>query len=175
MLVAGPGANSNGAGGHATNRLPTTTDRAVGQRIRALRRAAGMTLSDLGEAVGVSGVQFQRYETGASRVAASRLLAICDALDVPVLAKSVGSGIAASTAARLLDAGVIAIDVAGAGGTSWALVEGRRADDPVRERIAAAFGDWLYFARGPYSAKAIEIRTAVPGFPPHPGWHSPWV
>jgi hypothetical protein len=40
---------------------------------------------------------------------------------------------------------------------------------------SAAFGDWLYFARGPYSAKAIEIRTAVPGFPPHPGWHSPWV
>jgi hypothetical protein len=40
---------------------------------------------------------------------------------------------------------------------------------------AAAFGDWLYFARGPYSAKAIEIRTAVPGFPPHPGWHNPWV
>jgi len=40
---------------------------------------------------------------------------------------------------------------------------------------SAAFGDWLYFMRGPYSAKAIEIRTAVPGFPPHPGWHNPWV
>lgn len=40
---------------------------------------------------------------------------------------------------------------------------------------AASFGDWLYFARGPYSAKAIEIRTSAPGFPPHPGWHSPWV
>ena len=40
---------------------------------------------------------------------------------------------------------------------------------------AAAFGDWLYFARGPYSAKAIEIRTSSPGFPPHPGWHDPWV
>ena len=40
---------------------------------------------------------------------------------------------------------------------------------------SAAFGDWLYFARGPYSAKAIEIRTSVPGFPPHPGWHDPWV
>ena len=37
------------------------------------------------------------------------------------------------------------------------------------------FGDWLYFARGPYSAKAIEINTSVPGFPPHPGWHNPWV
>ena len=41
---------------------------------------------------------------------------------------------------------------------------------------AAAFGDWLYFMRGPYSAKAIEIRTASAGAgPPHPGWHNPWV
>ncbi len=40
---------------------------------------------------------------------------------------------------------------------------------------AAAFGDWLDFARGPYSAKAIELRTAAPGWPPHPGWHNPWV
>ena len=40
---------------------------------------------------------------------------------------------------------------------------------------SVSFGDWLYFVRGPYSAKAIEIRTSVPGFPPHPGWHNPWV
>jgi hypothetical protein len=40
---------------------------------------------------------------------------------------------------------------------------------------SVAFGDWLYFARGPYSAKAIEMRTALPGYPPHPGWHDPWV
>jgi hypothetical protein len=40
---------------------------------------------------------------------------------------------------------------------------------------SGAFNDWLFFARGPYSAKAIEIRTAAPGFPPHPGWHNPWV
>ena len=40
---------------------------------------------------------------------------------------------------------------------------------------AAGFGDWLYFVRGPYSAKAIEARTSIPGFPPHPGWHNPWV
>lgn len=38
------------------------------------------------------------------------------------------------------------------------------------------FGDWLDFARGPYSAAAIEVRTARPGSgPPHPGWHNPWV
>ena len=41
---------------------------------------------------------------------------------------------------------------------------------------AAVFGDWLDFARGPYSAKAIELQTATPGAgPPHPGWHNPWV
>ena len=40
---------------------------------------------------------------------------------------------------------------------------------------AAGFGDWLYFMRGPYSAKAIEMRTAAPVYPPHPGWHNPWV
>ncbi|MFP5204394.1 MAG: hypothetical protein ACLGSH_03450 [Acidobacteriota bacterium] len=40
---------------------------------------------------------------------------------------------------------------------------------------ALAFGDWLDFARGPYSAQAIEIRTAHGSGPPHPGWHDPWV
>jgi hypothetical protein len=42
---------------------------------------------------------------------------------------------------------------------------------------SVSFGDWLYFARGPFSAKAIELRTAAtaPGWPPHPGWHNPWV
>ncbi len=41
---------------------------------------------------------------------------------------------------------------------------------------SVCFGDWLYFARGPYSAKAIELRTAAPGAGSlHPGWHDPWV
>jgi 4-amino-4-deoxy-L-arabinose transferase-like glycosyltransferase len=40
---------------------------------------------------------------------------------------------------------------------------------------ATAFHDWLYFVRGPYSAAAIEARTSIPGYPPHPGWHNPWV
>lgn len=40
----------------------------------------------------------------------------------------------------------------------------------------AAFGDWLEFSRGPYSAKAIELRTMSHGDgPPHPGWHNMWV
>jgi hypothetical protein len=37
---------------------------------------------------------------------------------------------------------------------------------------ARQYGDWLDFMRGPYSAKAIDIRTSPPGSPHYPGWHS---
>jgi hypothetical protein len=40
---------------------------------------------------------------------------------------------------------------------------------------ATVFGDWLDFTRGPYSALAIEQRTAQGSSSPHPGWHNPWV
>jgi transcriptional regulator with XRE-family HTH domain len=72
------------AGVRVNKRSPTATDHTVGLHIRALRRAAGLTLKDLGEAVGVSCVQLQRYETGASRIAASRLVAISEVLGVRV-------------------------------------------------------------------------------------------
>jgi len=41
---------------------------------------------------------------------------------------------------------------------------------------SVCFGDWLYFARGPFSARSIELRTAASAdWPLHPGWHGPWV
>lgn len=66
----------------ANKRAPAAADRAVGEQIRRLRRTAGMTLKNLGNAVGISSVQLQRYEVGTSRIAASRLLAIARALNV---------------------------------------------------------------------------------------------
>lgn len=87
-----------------------------------------------------------------------RIGALCRALDVPVIAKSVGSGISVRTAARLLDAGVAAIDVAGAGGTSWARVEGRRASDPSREALAESFAAWGY----PTAEATAAMRDAFP-------------
>jgi isopentenyl-diphosphate delta-isomerase len=90
-----------------------------------------------------------------------KIAALCAGLGVPVIAKSVGSGIAPSTAARLLACGVAAIDVAGAGGTSWALVEGKRADDPARDRIAQAFGAWGY----PTPGATAALRAAFPHTP----------
>jgi len=87
-----------------------------------------------------------------------RIAALCRTLGVPVIAKSVGSGISVSTAERLLDAGIGAIDVAGAGGTSWARVEGRRADDPEREALAETFASWGY----PTAEAVAALRNAFP-------------
>jgi len=64
---------------------------------------------------------------------------VADQLDVPVIAKEVGSGISATTATALRDAGIGIIDCAGAGGTSWALIEAARARDP---EIGDIYGDW---------------------------------
>ena len=63
-------------------------------------------------------------------------------LPVPVLVKEVGWGISEPVARLLVDVGVAAIDVAGAGGTSWSQVEMYRMDDPYSMQVAAAFRDW---------------------------------
>jgi transcriptional regulator with XRE-family HTH domain len=64
------------------NRAPTDNDVLVGARIKALRRDCGRTQKQLAASVGVTGAQFHRYESGATRVATSRLLAIAKALNV---------------------------------------------------------------------------------------------
>ncbi|MFK8181795.1 MAG: type 2 isopentenyl-diphosphate Delta-isomerase [Phormidesmis sp.] len=63
-------------------------------------------------------------------------------LPVPVIAKEVGNGISAVMARRLLNIGVAALDVAGAGGTSWARVESERAKDAKQRRLGNTFADW---------------------------------
>ena len=63
-------------------------------------------------------------------------------IDVPLIIKEVGAGISGRLARRLIEAGVAAVDVAGAGGTSWAAVEAARMDDPVARAVAEPFADW---------------------------------
>ncbi len=72
----------------------------------------------------------------------TKIETLCDRLPVPVIAKEVGNGISAAMAQRLIDIGIGAIDVAGAGGTSWARVESERAGDRHQQRLGATFANW---------------------------------
>ncbi|TAE53971.1 MAG: type 2 isopentenyl-diphosphate Delta-isomerase [Nostocales cyanobacterium] len=67
---------------------------------------------------------------------------LCDKLPVPVIAKEVGNGISGKMAQQLISVGIQAIDVAGAGGTSWALVESERAETLLQRRLGRTFADW---------------------------------
>lgn len=86
---------------------------------------------------------------------------LCQKLPVPVIAKEVGNGISARMAKRLIEVGVGAIDVAGAGGTSWAKVESERAQDALQRRLGATFANW-----GIPTADCItSIRSSDPTIP----------
>lgn len=83
------------------------------------------------------------------------------ALPVPVIAKEVGSGISGEVARRLVACGVAAIDVAGAGGTSWAAVEGARLAAPEGQNLGEIFRDWGM----PTPLCLAEVRATCPDIP----------
>lgn len=90
-----------------------------------------------------------------------KIESICRSIQVPVIVKEVGWGVSEETARLLAAVGVAAIDVAGAGGTSWSQVEMYRSRDEHRARVAAAFRDW-----GIPTADSIrEVVKGAPGLP----------
>ncbi len=56
----------------------------VGHRIRLARQATRLSQTEVGQALGISFQQIQKYETGANRVGAARLLRLAALLEVPV-------------------------------------------------------------------------------------------
>ncbi len=68
----------------ALSQRRSSVDVHVGSRIRMRRMILGMSQERLGEAIGVTFQQVQKYERGASRVSAGRLHSLAGALGVPV-------------------------------------------------------------------------------------------
>jgi isopentenyl-diphosphate Delta-isomerase len=89
---------------------------------------------------------------------AKKIEEVCKKLEVPVIAKEVGWGISEKTAKVLADCGVAAIDVAGAGGTSWSQVEMHRAPDEFTRRLAATFVGWGI----PTAESIVSVKRAAP-------------
>ena len=89
---------------------------------------------------------------------AKKIEEVCKKLEVPVIAKEVGWGISEKAAKLLADCGVSAIDVAGAGGTSWSQVEMHRAPDEFTRKLAATFVGWGI----PTADSILNVKKAVP-------------
>ena len=90
---------------------------------------------------------------------ARKIEEVCKQIEVPVIAKEVGWGISERTAKLLADCGVSAIDVAGAGGTSWSQVEMHRAPDEFTRQLAATFVGWGI----PTADSILNVKKAAPG------------
>ncbi len=109
---------------------------AEAERLVELLEADGLSvhLNPLQEAVQPEG------ETTFGGVLARIEAAVTRLAPRPVIVKEVGFGLSGADVADLQRAGVAAVDVAGAGGTNWALVEGRR--EERSGAVGAAFADW---------------------------------
>lgn len=98
---------------------------------------------------------------------AQKIAALVRRLETPVVVKEVGAGLSLIDAQRLIDAGVVALDVAGAGGTSWSRIEAARCAEPS---LGDLFQDWgvptpdALIALAPLDAPLIAsggIRTGI--------------
>jgi transcriptional regulator with XRE-family HTH domain len=65
-------------------KTPNPIDIQVGTRVRMRRMLIGMSQEKLGEKIGLTFQQIQKYEKGTNRISASRMQQIADALNVPV-------------------------------------------------------------------------------------------
>ncbi len=130
-----------------------------GYTVDHCRRAVDMIEAD-GLILHLNPLQEALQPEGETRFAGllKKIEAVCRALEVPVVVKEVGWGISGRVARMLADAGVAAIDVAGAGGTSWSQVEMHRAPDDWHAQLAAVFVDWGI----PTAESLVQVKAEVP-------------
>jgi isopentenyl-diphosphate delta-isomerase len=130
-----------------------------GYTIDHCRRAVDMIQADA-LILHLNPLQEAVQDTGDTNFAglAKKIEEVCKKLEAPVIAKEVGWGVSERTAKLLADCGVSAIDVAGAGGTSWSQVEMHRAPDEFTRQLAATFVGWGI----PTADSILNVKRAVP-------------
>jgi transcriptional regulator with XRE-family HTH domain len=121
----------------------------VGERLRALRRAARLSQTALGNRIGVTFQQVQKYENGSNRIAASRLWLIARCLGVPVSA---------------LFSDYDRIDTEGPASDASRLLEAWRLMDPAHQKPVLALIETLAVTSGAKrSRNALSDNPAVDG------------
>ncbi len=82
--------------------VPHPVDVHVGTRVRMRRKLLGMSQTTLGEAIGLTFQQIQKYEHGTNRIGSSRLVDLCRVLDVPIrfFFEDMPAAVASSSAAH---------------------------------------------------------------------------
>ncbi len=131
-----------------------------GYGINECRRAVDMIQADA-LILHLNPLQEALQEGGNTNFArlAKNIEKICKYMEVPVIVKEVGWGISKNTARLLNECGVEAIDVAGAGGTSWSQVEMHRAPNEFYRQLAGTYSGW-----GIPTAESIRlVKKAAPG------------
>lgn len=88
-----------------TKKTPNPIDRHVGSRVRMRRMMISMSQEKLGERLGITFQQVQKYEKGTNRIGASRLQQIASILGVPVSLFFEGAPDSQATAAGFADSG----------------------------------------------------------------------
>jgi len=135
--------------------LAQLSDAAIPKLAAALERVGADAL-----AVHTNPLQEAMQDNGDTDFSGSldRLRRVAEELPCPVLVKEVGHGIGAEAAEKLRGLPIAAVDVAGAGGTSWARVEQLVRYGEVRY---PAIAEW-----GVPTAQALqEVRATLPGMP----------
>jgi transcriptional regulator with XRE-family HTH domain len=82
-------------------RSPSVLDVAVGRNVRIWRMAKGMSQARLASGLGVTLQQVQKYESGANRIGAGRLVKLAAVLGVPISALLIGTDAAESSRSLL--------------------------------------------------------------------------
>jgi len=114
--------------------MPHPVDVTVGNRVREMRIRKGMSQQTLGERVGVSFQQIQKYERGSNRMGSSRLVQIADVLDVPVGSFFDGLGKAEKSGGK---------------------------DDPLNVRASKVARDWQQVGDEKLQQKLAEMMRAL--------------